>query len=103
MIKVFVSPNLVEVESLREILEQSGIPCILKNQFNTYLAGGVPFIEVFPEIWVIKDEDVSKAKDILDYWSKAAPVEGFSWACSQCGEKLDKEFTSCWKCGKDRG
>jgi hypothetical protein len=103
MIKVFVSPNLVEVESLRDILEQYGIPCTIKNQFNTYLAASVPFAEVFPEIWVIRDEDASKAKEILDNWHKAAPMEETSWTCKHCGEQLDKEFTSCWKCGKERG
>jgi hypothetical protein len=102
MIKVFVSPNQVEVESLRNILEQAGIPCTVKNQYNAMLAGGVPFVEVFPEIWVLRDEDVPAAKDIVGHWSKATPVEGSSWRCKQCGENHDKEFTSCWKCGQER-
>ncbi len=48
MLKIFVSQILVEVESLKEILEQAGIPCTVKNQQGSSLAGEVPFAEVFP-------------------------------------------------------
>lgn len=102
MIKVFVSPSLVEVESLQDILEQSGIPCIVKNKFSTYLAGAVPFVEIFPEIWVLHDEDVPKAKDILAYWAQGAPEKGPPWTCSDCGELHSQEFASCWQCGRER-
>jgi predicted amidophosphoribosyltransferase len=28
----------------------------------------------------------------------AAPV-GTPWICGQCGEKLEPQFTTCWRCG----
>ena len=48
MQKLFTSSMLVEVESLKEILEQEGIVCTVKNQQGSSLAGEVPFAEVFP-------------------------------------------------------
>ncbi len=30
------------------------------------------------------------------------PVVGEPWRCSKCGEKLEPQFKSCWKCGTDR-
>ncbi len=28
--------------------------------------------------------------------------EGSDWVCPQCGEKLRRQFTDCWKCGHER-
>jgi len=102
MKQVFVSQNLVEVESFREILTQDGIDCTIKNERGSSLAGEVPFAEVFPELWVIHDEDYPKAKELLDNWDKAGATGGPTWQCPSCGEQHASEFTSCWKCGKDQ-
>ena len=102
MIKLFVSQSLVEVETRKEVLEQEGILCTVKNQQGSSLAGEVPFAEVFPELWVIHDEDYPKAKDLLDNWEKTIPVAETPWTCSACGERHSAEFTSCWKCGNEK-
>jgi len=102
MKKIFVSINLPEVESLKNIMEQSGIPCTIKNQQTASLAGEVPFVEVFPELWVLRDEDSPKAKDILANWPKAKSLQEKEWACPNCGETIEKEFTACWSCGRDK-
>ena len=102
MKQVFVSQNLVEVESFREILTQDGITCTIKNERGSSLAGEVPFAEVFPELWVIYDEDYPKAKELLDNWEKAGGDGGTAWKCQSCGEQHSSEFTSCWKCGEEQ-
>jgi Putative prokaryotic signal transducing protein len=101
MHKLFVSQMLVEVESLKEVLEQEGILCTIKNQQGSSLAGEVPFAEVFPELWV-NDEDLPKAQEFLENWQQAQPAEVTAWTCTSCGEAHEKDFTSCWKCGEDR-
>ena len=75
MQKLFVSPMLVEVESFQEVLEQEGIPCMIKNQQGSSLAGEVPFAEVFPELWVINNNDYSDAQEFLEHWRKVQPTE----------------------------
>ena len=102
MKKVFVSQSLVEVESLKEILEQAGILNTIKNQTTSMLAGEVPFAEVFPELWVIDDAEYDRAKQLLDDWSNAGLHEVSEWTCSGCEETHGSEFTSCWNCGKDK-
>ncbi len=102
MKKIYVSMSLPEVESLKSVMEQSGIPCTIKNQQTAGLAGEVPFVEVFPELWVLKDEDSPKAIDILENWSKAKPHQEKEWICQKCGETIEKEFTACWNCGADQ-
>lgn len=92
----------MEVESLKEILEQADILNTIKNQTTSMLAGEVPFAEVFPELWVINDADYDRAKQLLDDWGNAGLRDVSEWTCSRCGETHGSAFTSCWKCGVDR-
>ena len=102
MQKLFSSHNLVEVESFKELLEQEGIQTWIKNQQGSSLAGEVPFAEVFPELWVLNDADHRAASEFLDNWHTATPLKSTSWICSGCKEAHEKDFTACWKCGRDR-
>lgn len=98
MKKLFVSSLLLEVESLKEVLEQEGILCTIKNQQGSSLAGEVPFAEVFPELWVVNDHELPQAQEFLESWRQAQPPETTAWTCLKCGETLEKEFTTCWNC-----
>lgn len=79
------------------------LPCTIKNQHAATLAGGVPFAEVFPELWVIRDEDYDQAKELLRVQAMVGETGQSAWVCSGCGERHASEFTSCWKCGKEKG
>ena len=102
MKKLYVSQSLIDVESRKELLDQAQIPATIKNQRSAMLGGEVPFVEVFPELWVLKDEDFERAQTLLDDWERAKPLETTGWTCSGCGEAHQKEFTTCWKCGQER-
>ena len=102
MQKLFISSILVEVESFKEVLEQEGILCMIKNQQGSSLAGEVPFAEVFPELWVINDNDYSDAQEILENWRQVHHTTATDWTCSNCQETLEGDFTTCWQCGEDR-
>jgi hypothetical protein len=103
MKKLYVSQSLIDVESRKELLDQAQIPATIKNQRSAMLGGEVPFVEVFPELWVLKDEDFERANTLLEDWERAEPVETTGWTCSSCSEVHQKEFTTCWKCGQERG
>ena len=66
------------------------------------LGGVVPFAEVFPELWVLQDEDFERAQSLLKDWEEAKPLETTGWTCVSCGEIHQKEFMTCWKCGQER-
>jgi hypothetical protein len=103
MKKVFVSQNLVEIEMLKERLERAGIPCTIKNQRSSSLAGEVPFTEVFPELWVVRDVDNDQALELIEEPSAFDIPSQNGWACAACGERHDGQFGTCWKCGRERG
>ncbi len=102
MRKVFSSHNLVEVESFKELLEQEHIPSWIKNQRGSSLAGEVPFAEVFPELWVLNDDDYPAARELWEHWRAAVPSASTDWTCAGCGESHERDFTTCWQCGRDR-
>ena len=102
MKKLYVSQSLIDVESRKELLDQAEIPCMIKNQRSAMLGGEVPFVEVFPELWVLQDKDLERAQQFLKDWEEAKPVETTEWTCANCGETHQKEFTTCWKCNQER-
>jgi hypothetical protein len=101
MKRLFVSQSLVEVESLKELLSTDGILCTIRNQQGSSLAGEVPFVEVFPELWVINDADFDRAKELLEEQGSEDEVERPTWVCAGCGERHGALFTACWKCGHE--
>ena len=101
MKRLFVSQNLVEIESLKELLSTDGILCTIRNQQGSSLAGEVPFVEVFPELWVITDADFDRAKELLEAQGIGDKVEQPTWVCAGCGEGHVGLFTACWKCGRE--
>jgi hypothetical protein len=100
MKQLFVAQSLVEVESLKELLGEAGILCTIKNQQTSTLAGAVPFAEVFPELWVLRDEDFDQAKVLMEDRPKTLELTKPPWTCARCGESHTDEFTACWKCGR---
>lgn len=101
MRKVFVSQNLIDVEMRKERLEQAGIRCMIKNQRLSGLAGEIPFAEIFPELWVIQDEDAYRARQVLDEELISQPSNPDAWVCAGCGEQHESQFSTCWKCGRE--
>lgn len=102
MKNVFVSQHLFEVEMRKECLEQAGIPCTIKNQRSSGLAGEIPFTEVFPELWVIEDDEYDRARRVLDDGLVALPSNQDGWICQRCEERHESQFGTCWKCGQER-
>ncbi len=101
MKRLVVSQSLVEVESLKELLSTDGILCTIRNQQGSSLAGEIPFVEVFPELWVVHDADFDRAKGLLEEQGSGDEVERPIWVCAGCEEKHVGLFTACWKCGRE--
>jgi len=95
------SEDSVMAGYLLGLLQADGIPCFIKNQALSGALGEVPFIECWPEIWIIDDNDYSRAQQIIDTVLKA-PLQSRGWWRCGCGEKLEGQFGSCWQCGSDR-
>ena len=90
------------IDTLKSFLENEGIPCLVRNEDLSMATGEIPFQETLPQLWILNDVDYPKAYELVEAW-RSAPVETHSqWLCTDCGETIEGQFTSCWKCGKQR-
>ena len=98
MKKLVSSPHNAELELLRNMLSDSGIVCEVRNGDVSRTIPAPPFYE---ELWV-SDENYDRASELLASWQRPTPSAAGSWKCPACGEVMEAQFSSCWKCGSQR-
>ena len=99
MKRVFSSNNVGDVGLLRNGLDEAGIAYELRSQTPPY-----PLYGLGQEIWVVNGDDFLRACEVRDNLAKPPAASLLpSWTCPACGERLEGQFTSCWKCGAVRG
>ena len=101
MKRVFSIENRMLVQRYRQVLEDAGIPCQLRNEYLGGAAGELPVNEVWPELWVA-DEDAPRARAVLEAQTAREQAPGPDWRCPACGEELPGQFDVCWNCGGAR-
>jgi hypothetical protein len=94
--RVFRAASLLQVAHARNVLTAAGIESELRNQYLAGALGDLPMLETWPQLWV-EDTFESAALRALERAATAPP--GLPWTCAQCGEQLEPQFTSCWRCG----
>jgi hypothetical protein len=99
---VFSFQQRTEAGLLKEILANEGIACLVRNDQLSTALGEIPFVECYPELWVVDDETYPRAKLFLDAWFKQQPQTGTDWTCPACGEVCEAQFGACWACGRSR-
>ena len=96
MKRVFRAASLIQVAHARNVLLTAGIQSELRNQYLAGALGDLPMLETWPQLYV-DDADEQAALRALARASEAPT--GASWTCDGCGEALEPQFTSCWRCG----
>jgi hypothetical protein len=85
---------------LKGLLKEADIECEVRNEFTSANFPPVPYT---PEIWVMRDEDFAKALELRDSLPGSTGSDAHdSWTCPKCGERVEGQFSSCWKCGTSR-
>lgn len=99
MKRLYASHNTVVLDQITDALQQVNIKSITRNMNMTgQAAGELPPIVCWPEIWLLDDSDFDAASKILAALLKAYEEPGESWVCPRCGEQLEGQFGSCWRC-----
>lgn len=89
-------------QALKTLLDEAGIPSMIRNEHLSIALGEIPIAECSPELWILHDSDFIRAKEIVDSCQHFV-IEGHGpWICSHCGESIEGQFSSCWKCGEER-
>jgi hypothetical protein len=91
------------LQMLKSMLKEEGIACMVRNEQLSIAKGDIPLTECFPELWIPDDLDFPKAKKTMDDWKESANESHAPWECPHCKETIEGQFTSCWKCGTEKG
>jgi len=97
MKKLTTSESSVTINHWKNLLESEGISCELRNEHLGSIMGEMPFMEVWPQLWIVNDLDFDRARQLLsDDAAAESPTE--TWKCRHCGEENEGQFAACWKC-----
>ena len=94
---VYTHENRLLVGNAQNILEMNGFQVVLKNEHISSVMGETSVFDAWPELWVVRDRDYSRACALLEQ-SLAEVAERDDWRCKQCGENNDASFDICWQC-----
>jgi len=95
--KFLFSCQIQDMDVLKSLLANEGIECEVTNDTSAY-----PGAVFYPELWVVEDSNFTRASAVLETFRTASPPKFGPWACPRCGESLEAQFLSCWKCGATR-
>jgi len=98
MKRVFRAASLIQVAHARNVLLTAGIQSELRNQYLAGALGDLPMLETWPQLYVEDDDEQAALRALAR--ATAAPA-GVAWTCEHCGEVLEPQFTSCWRCGSN--
>ena len=99
MKRVAVADTLAELGHYRDVLEQNGIGCVVRNQHLSGALGELAVPWTLPELCVMRDEDASRAQLLIA--ELRAPAEpGAPWRCRSCDTDNEGQFAVCWRCGQ---
>ena len=103
MKKVYENMEYTRVGYFQSILEAEGIRTTVQNYGVSTAMGELPFTEVFPELWVLDDQDCERALRLIRKELEEPPKPKIGeWTCSKCGSTVDAGYMECWKCGASK-
>ena len=97
MTRVFTHESLIAVTHMRNILDHAGIGSVVKNERLSGALGEIPYLETWPELWVVDNSDAERARLLIADAMNDAPASA-PWTCARCGEHNEGHFAICWHC-----
>ena len=101
MKRVYSEPSPIFIHQIKDLLEEKGINSIIKNELLSGGVGELPPTEVWPELWVVNNDDKQTATNFIDKFLQSIKANSKDWLCEKCGEKVEGQFNICWNCGSE--
>ena len=108
---VYTARDEMDATFVQGLLRQEGIEAVLQGQALGTAWGTLPLsAESLPTVWV-EDKDLERARPVIEAYRQTdranaddavADSAKATWACPNCGERVENQFTQCWKCGHQR-
>jgi hypothetical protein len=102
MIRVYAAPSLPVIANLKSVLDANGIASVIRNEILGTVLGELRAIDCYPELWIVDDGDLERARQIVAEATATPDETAASWRCRDCGEEVEAVFGRCWNCGTER-
>ena len=101
MKELFREQDITRVSYYKAVLEDCGIPTMIRNEHLTMSGlSEIPIPEFFPALCVLNDDDYVEAVAIIREQLTAIQCNAESEiTCGSCGETNPGNFEICWSCG----
>ena len=111
MQNVYTARDEMDANFVQGLLKQEGIRAVVQGQSLGEVWGNLPLsAESLPTVWV-EDGDVERAMPVIEAYrptdranadESVAERPRATWTCPNCGERVEAQFTQCWKFGHNR-
>jgi hypothetical protein len=102
MQRLYQAANRIEAQLLSDFLDRHLVDNTILGDYLTGAIGELP-ADVYPTVWVVHDDDLERARELLGRFLDDQHREpAGSWVCRGCGELVDGSFDICWRCGGER-
>jgi hypothetical protein len=98
MIRFYIARQRFDAYLVADRLKQAGIRAHVFNEHAASIAGEIPPHVAQPHVWLEHDEDLERARGVLQTM-EAEARRGGTLQCDRCGEESPGNFDLCWKCG----
>ena len=100
MIRIYRATDLPQAYLMLRRLEDAGIPAKVFNENAQGALGEIPFIHVYPEIWLVRENDATRARKLLQDFEETMRSPVANVTCPHCRETNPENFETCWNCGQ---
>ena len=97
MKRLTTAPNLALATLWADMLTHAGVKSTVQRAYASSIAGELPPDQTLPEIWIMDNDLLAKARTLLD---DLRHPQNRHWPCPGCGEVIDGPFEECWNCGR---
>ena len=108
---VYTARDEMDANFVQGLLQREGIQAVVQGQSLGSAWGTLPLsAESLPTVWV-EDGDVARAAPVIEAYRQTDRANAdeaanerprTTWPCPNCGERVEEQFTQCWKCGQTR-
>jgi hypothetical protein len=101
MKELFRELDITRVSYYKALLEDCGIPTMIRNEFlTTFGLSEIPIPEFYPALCVVNDDDYVQAMMIIrEHLTANQANADIEIACASCREPNPGNFEVCWSCG----
>jgi len=99
MKRIYVAANLQDAHIIAHTLQAAGIQCHIFNENMQSGVGEIPFVQAYPEIWIVSEADKPRALAMIREFEQA-DEESPPRHCPHCGEENPGNFQQCWHCSR---